>query len=473
LAICALIGLINGYITLQFAVPSFITTLGMLFIARSLTVVISGGFPPLLPDDLPTWLFTDYIWPGSILRMSFVWFAGIALLAAALLSLTNFGNWIRATGGFNEAAASMGIPVRRVKIICFMLCSMLAGFAGLLQVLRLGSPLPSIGEGLELQAVAAAVIGGTALARRHRHRPRRHHRRAAHPRHRQRPRPVARRCELVQVRDRAADHVRGDRQCLDGQDVAQDQGGGTQMTSPVIECRNLQKWYSGVHALKNVSLTIQPGESVGLVGDNGAGKSTLIKILSGVHRQDSGQIRIEGKDVDFRSPKDAMHHGLETIYQYNSMVPTMSIARNLFIGREPLKWRIGNFGLIDQKRMRAESVRAIADVDLHLRSPDALVGELSGGQRQGVAIARAMHFKSKVLILDEPTNHLSVKETNKVIGFVRGLKAQGLTGIFISHNIQHVFQSCDRIVAMARGEIVFDQSDGRRHSASTKSTSML
>ena len=107
--------------------------------------------------------------------------------------------------------------------------------------------------------------------------------------------------------------------------------------------------------------------------------------------------------------------------------------------------------------MREESIKAIADVDLHLRSPDALVGELSGGQRQGVAIARAMHFKSKVMILDEPTNHLSVKETNKVIGFVRGLKAQGVTGIFISHNMHHVFQCCDRIVAMARGEIVFDK----------------
>lgn len=164
LLICALIGLINGYITLQFSIPSFITTLGMLFIARSLTIVISGGFPPLLPDDLPTWLFTDYIWQGAILRVSFLWFSLIAILAAAFLSLTNFGNWIRAVGGFNEAAASMGIPVRRVKIVCFMLCSMLAGFAGLLQVLRLGSPLPSIGEGLELQAVAAAVIGGTALA---------------------------------------------------------------------------------------------------------------------------------------------------------------------------------------------------------------------------------------------------------------------------------------------------------------------
>ncbi|MDX0802192.1 ATP-binding cassette domain-containing protein [Sinorhizobium medicae] len=229
------------------------------------------------------------------------------------------------------------------------------------------------------------------------------------------------------------------------------------MTTPIIECRNLQKWYSGVHALKNVGLTIHPGETVGLVGDNGAGKSTLIKILSGVHHQDSGEVLIEGRKVALRSPKDAMRHGLETIYQYNSMVPTMSIARNLFIGREPMKWSVFGVGIMDQQRMRAESIKAIADVDLHLRSPDALVGELSGGQRQGVAIARAMHFKSKVLILDEPTNHLSVKETDKVIGFVRGLKAQGLTGIFISHNMQHVFQSCDRIVAMARGEIVFDK----------------
>jgi simple sugar transport system ATP-binding protein len=199
---------------------------------------------------------------------------------------------------------------------------------------------------------------------------------------------------------------------------------------------------------------------VGLVGDNGAGKTTLIKILSGVHKPDGGKIKIEGEEVRIQNPRHAMEFGLETIYQYNSMVPTMTIARNVFIGREPLKWSIFGFGVMDQKRMRKESVQAIADVDLHLRSADALVGELSGGQRQGVAIARAMHFKSKALILDEPTNHLSVKETNKVLGFVRDLKAQGVTGIFISHNMHHVFQCCDRIVAMARGEIVFDKATG-------------
>jgi simple sugar transport system ATP-binding protein len=228
------------------------------------------------------------------------------------------------------------------------------------------------------------------------------------------------------------------------------------MNAPLIECTGLQKWYSGVHALKNVSFRVERGEAVGLVGDNGAGKTTLIKILSGVHKADAGSIKIDGKDVSIKNARHAMELGLETIYQYNSMVPTMTIARNVFIGREPLSWSLFGFGVMDQKKMRAESVQAIADVDLHLRSPDALVGELSGGQRQGVAIARAMHFKSKALILDEPTNHLSVKETDKVLGFVRDLKKQNVTGIFISHNMQHVFQCCDRVVAMARGEIVFD-----------------
>jgi len=232
------------------------------------------------------------------------------------------------------------------------------------------------------------------------------------------------------------------------------------MTTPFISVGDLHKWYSGVHALKGVNLDVQPGEVCGLVGDNGAGKSTLIKILAGVHRPDRGEIRIGGHLVEITSPKVAMKLGIETIYQDNSMVPTMSIARNLFIGREPLRFAIGGLGLIDHARMRDEAIQAIGDVDLHLRSPDALLSELSGGQRQGVAIARAMHFKSKVLILDEPTNHLSVKETKKVLAFVRSLPAQGVTGILISHNLHHVFQSCDRIVAMARGEIVLDKPIG-------------
>src|SRR6476659_9064612 len=229
------------------------------------------------------------------------------------------------------------------------------------------------------------------------------------------------------------------------------------MDDAIISVRNLHKWYSGVHALKGVSLDFKRGEALGLIGDNGAGKSTLINILSGVHTADEGEILVDGKPVRIARPRDAMNLGIETIYQYNSMVPTMSIARNLFIGREPTRFSVFGVGILDQKKMASESIKAIADVDLHLRSPDALVGELSGGQRQGVAIARAMHFKSRVMILDEPTNHLSVKEIKKVLGFVRSLSAQGVTGILISHNLHHVFESCDRIVAMARGEIVLDK----------------
>jgi simple sugar transport system permease protein len=158
------VGLVNGVITVRFAIPSFITTLGMLFVARSLTVVISGGFPPVIPPDaMPRQLFIAFVGPGDMFRMSFLWFLAIAVLVALALSRTNFGNWVRATGGFLPAAQAMGIPTARVKIACFMICSLLAGFAGTIQVMRLGAPLPSIGEGLELQAVAAAVIGGTAL----------------------------------------------------------------------------------------------------------------------------------------------------------------------------------------------------------------------------------------------------------------------------------------------------------------------
>ena len=163
LAIAAAVGFANGFITLAFNIPSFITTLGMLFIVRSLTVVITGGFPPLLASDLPLGVFTQFVGPGGMLRASFIWFTIIALIAGVMLAGSNFGNWIRATGGFLDAAAAMGVPVWWVKMTCFVMCSVLAGFGGSIQVFRLGAPLPSIGDGLELQAVAAAVIGGTAL----------------------------------------------------------------------------------------------------------------------------------------------------------------------------------------------------------------------------------------------------------------------------------------------------------------------
>ena len=224
----------------------------------------------------------------------------------------------------------------------------------------------------------------------------------------------------------------------------------------LIRCEGLEKWYGGVHALRGVDFHAERAEVVGLVGDNGAGKSTLIKLLSGAHQPDAGRIFIEGSEVHLASPSVAMSLGIETIYQSAAMVPQMSVARNIFIGREPLRFSVGGIGLMDRRRMAEQAIRSMTNIDLRARSPETTVEELSGGQRQGVAIARAMFFKSKVLILDEPTNHLSVKETNKVLDHVAALREQGITSIFISHNLHHIYPIADRIVAMARGEKIAD-----------------
>jgi len=224
----------------------------------------------------------------------------------------------------------------------------------------------------------------------------------------------------------------------------------------MIRCENLNKWYGSIHALKDVSIDIKKGEAVGLVGDNGAGKSTFIKILSGVHAQDSGKVYFNGNLVNLKNAKDAMALGVETIFQDSALAPTLSIARNLFVGREPTKFNIGSFGLMVQDKMASESLEVIKRVELDLRSGDDLVETLSGGERQGVVIARALYFRTKVLIMDEPTNHLSVKETNKVLNWIEKLKAEGTTCIFITHNLHHVYPVSDRLITFSRGEKISD-----------------
>ncbi len=228
------------------------------------------------------------------------------------------------------------------------------------------------------------------------------------------------------------------------------------MSESIIKCEGLNKWYGNIQALKDVSIDIKKGEAVGLVGDNGAGKSTFIKILSGVHQADSGNIYFDGNLVKINDAKDSMKLGIETIYQDSALAPTLSIARNLFVGREPLTFKFGSLGLLDREKMAKESLEAIKRVELDLRSGDELVENLSGGERQGVVIARALYFRTKVLIMDEPTNHLSVKETEKVLRWIEKLKAEGTTCIFITHNLHHVYPVSDRLIVFARGEKIAD-----------------
>ena len=224
----------------------------------------------------------------------------------------------------------------------------------------------------------------------------------------------------------------------------------------MIRCEKLNKWYGGIHALKDVSVDIKKGESVGLVGDNGAGKSTFIKILSGVHKQDRGNFYFHGKLTHIKNAKDSMRLGIETIYQDSALAPTLSIARNLFVGREPTNYNIGSFGLMDRSKMATEALESIKRVELDLRSAEDLVETLSGGERQGVVIARALYFRTKVLIMDEPTNHLSVKETAKVLNWIEKLKSEGTTCVFITHNLHHVYPVSDRLIVFARGEKIAD-----------------
>ncbi|NJL93609.1 MAG: sugar ABC transporter ATP-binding protein [Anaerolineae bacterium] len=239
------------------------------------------------------------------------------------------------------------------------------------------------------------------------------------------------------------------------------------MTEPLVQMVGINKYYGRVQALENIDFTVRKNEIVGLLGDNGAGKSTLIKILSGAVPADSGSIFINGKKVNIRSATDAIAHGIETIYQDSALVTQLSIARNLFLGREPV-WGpsfLRFLGLMDHTKMNSAASTLLKQVGISKNIPPTTpIAALSGGERQAVAIARAMHFESDLIILDEPTNNLGVEETQGVLRFVRGARDSGHSCILIAHNIYHVFQVVDRIVVFRAGKKVADDVDPKQSS---------
>ena len=217
---------------------------------------------------------------------------------------------------------------------------------------------------------------------------------------------------------------------------------------PIIRARGLMKRYGTVVAMNGCDFDLYPGEILGVIGDNGAGKSTMIKALSGAVTPDHGSIELDGKAVHFRSPDDARNVGIETVYQTLAMSPALSIADNMFLGRE---WRVPGvlgsvFRLTDRKRMRAFAREKLSELGLMtIQNIDQAVETLSGGQRQGVAVARAAAFGSKVVILDEPTAALGVKESRRVLDLIKDVRNRGIPIILISHNMPHVFEVCDRV----------------------------
>jgi simple sugar transport system ATP-binding protein len=239
------------------------------------------------------------------------------------------------------------------------------------------------------------------------------------------------------------------------------------MADELVRMEHINKFFGRVQALNNVSLSVNETEIVGLLGDNGAGKSTLIKILSGALRANSGEIFLHGSKVNIRDTTDAMNYGIETIYQDSALVTQLSIARNLFLGREPVKGpRFLN--RLDQSMMNEVTRKLLKQVGITKDIPPTTpVSALSGGERQAVAIARAMHFESQLIILDEPTNNLGVEETQGVLRFVRGARDSGHSCILIAHNIYHVFQVVDRIIVMRRGKKIVDDIDPKKTTIET------
>ena len=236
------------------------------------------------------------------------------------------------------------------------------------------------------------------------------------------------------------------------------------MAEELVRMENISKYYGRVRALDGVTFKVFRNEIVGLLGDNGAGKSTLIKVLSGAVQPTSGDIFIKGKKVEIRSTRDAIANGIETIYQDSALVTQLSITRNLFLGREPITGP-GFLNRMDQAAMDDVARSLLKRVGITKNIPPTTpIGSLSGGERQAVAIARAMHFHSDLIILDEPTNNLGVAETQGVLRFVRNARDTGHSCIFIAHNIHHVFQVVDRIVVMRQGKVVADDIDPKRTS---------
>jgi len=232
--------------------------------------------------------------------------------------------------------------------------------------------------------------------------------------------------------------------------------------APLVEVREIAKNFGRIEALRRVSFTLPHAEVLALLGDNGAGKSTMIKILTGLFAPDRGEIRWEGEPVRFHSPRDAYDIGVATVYQDLAIVDLMSIYRNVFLGREKAITKgFGPFRFIDRKKAHADARKAIADIGITIRDPDEAIARMSGGERQSIAIARAAYFNPKLLILDEPTSALSLRQTGRVLKSVEEARNQGISIIFITHNVYHVYPIADRFVILSHGESIAEFPKGK------------
>lgn len=230
----------------------------------------------------------------------------------------------------------------------------------------------------------------------------------------------------------------------------------TTSEAPLLEVQGLTKRYGGVNALLDANLHVGRGECVGIMGDNGAGKSTMVKMLSGAQGATSGKIIFDGVEHNFTSPVDARQAGIETVYQDLSLADDLDVTSNLFLGREEYRIRLGDLSVLNQRKMVKRTRELLSEIGVNVPKPTKIVGGLSGGQRQGIAIARAAGWGSKFIIMDEPTAALGLQETAHVHDIIKGLKDRGVAVMIVSHNMKQVMELCDRVYVFRRGVVVGD-----------------
>ncbi len=482
LAFGALLGAINGVIQVRSGLPSFIITLATSLVYRGILTMNTSGFPVVVKFPAA---YAQIIAGKNLFgyRMSLLWFLVVAVLATLLLLRTRMGNWTFAIGQNPTAAKNLGVPVARTTVTLFALSGLTSGIAGVVVAVQYFSIDANRGVGWELIAIAMAVIGGTLLT----------------GGYGSVIGTVLGAFMYAMVNDgllliglqgywvniflgvvvlvavlinrTVIDRfvMRPDRSAVDqpiavadatappGQvgPVINDARARTQPsgTAPVIALRGVTMSFQSVTALRDISIEAHAGKVLALLGDNGAGKSTLIKILSGVHQPTSGSVEVDGRPVTLRSAHDARAAGVSTVFQDLAVCDLMSIARNMVLGNEPCK-RFGPLRIYDAGKADRITQDALTTLGVRLRGrlgdPAAT---LSGGQKQAVAIARAIAYGSRCLILDEPTAALAVRQTEQVLDQVRRARDAGQAVILIMHNLQQALSVADDIVVLARGRV--------------------
>ncbi|MES0134330.1 ATP-binding cassette domain-containing protein [Mesorhizobium sp. M0016] len=484
LAICVglglglLLGLLNGLLVRRLSISPLIVTLAMLALYGGLAFVVSStavyGFPEALLE----------LGRGKIFGIQYtvIIAASVFVAGAFVLTSTITGLRLYAIGGDPRAAELCGIPVGRTVVSLYAANGLLIGLVSVLIAGRLGSITPTIGVRFELDVLTAAILGGVAFSGGS-----------------GRPLGIAigvatigilnaglifvglqswwqsisvgSMLLLALVADQAAIGFRGRRARAAATNFTVADNGAVASAGPAVTAGNAEapqgpafsiagarKSYGALTAVEEASFTVGKGEIVCLLGDNGAGKSTLVKIISGAIQPDAGAMTLEGQPISFRSPQDARGAGLETVYQDLALCPNLSVAHNMILGREETRRWLGVFPVRDDRKAAEQCRARLAALGVTLRDENVLVRSLSGGQRQSIAIARALADHVKLICLDEPTAALGVKQTAQVVKLIRSIAASGTGVILVTHDLSTVRALADRIVVLSLGRVAYDGS---------------